>query len=657
MTLPGEHTPSRWRRGRGLGWRAYALGSVTLSIAVTVLQAQERRTPEYTSRVEGVRLDVRVVAADGTFVRVLRKEDFHVLEDGQEQSITNLALVDLGSAAPPAAAGAAPTDVASNASFVGGRIYLLVLDDLHVNELREVTVRSIARRFIEQYTSANDRVAIATTSGSYAGTQEFTNDRLRLAEAVNHFRARDLPESAPTTVIGFNPGMFGGPAAPPPANIASRKEVVTLQCLLSAVEWLASVPDRRKSIVFVSEGFPSIDGDARFELRDVVSVAARSSVAIYSVDAHGLPSGRRGAITPVAVPDDHLLDDAARRADDPLDRSRFDREQTLAELSESTGGASVIASNAFDELFQRIVADNTVYYLLGYNSSLADSKKPRRLKVTVDRPGVTVQVRTSAGSLPTRRAAKRAAPPAGIPRALGEVLQSPVPITDLGLTVTAIPRRAKGARAAVGIVVEARGTKATDVAIVVAKVGGKVSDFKRGVLRPAEDASGASVLRSTTTTELSPGRYHLRVAALDPMTGARGSVLHDFDVPDFSKESVSIGGLTLWEVRPTRVVALRRTFTPSEAVDVSAEIYWKRNDTTPIAVAISVVNDRQEVVFRQERSVEGDQQARLGLESVARLDFNRFPPGNYIVRVAAERAGKRPWSAKRETAVTLTGER
>jgi hypothetical protein len=342
--------------------------------------------------------------------------------------------------------------------------------------------------------------------------------------------------------------------------------------------------------------------------------------------------------------------------DDPLDRSRFYRAQTLSELSESTGGASVIASNAFDELFERIVADNTVYYLLGYNSSLADSKKPRRLTVTVDRTGATVQVRSSVGSLPIRRAAKRTAPPGRLPRTLGEALQSPVPVTDISLAVTAIPRRGNTARAAVGIVVEARRATATEVALAVAKAGGKITDLKRGVLRPYRDGAGEIVGRSTTTADLAPGSYHLRVAALDPVTGSVGSVFDDFEVPNFSKDPVSISGLTLWEVQPAQAVTTRRTFAVSEAVDVSAEIYWDRDDAALI-ISISVVNDRQAVVYRQESSV-GPQRNRSGPESVATIPFDdRLPPGNYIVRVEAERAGKRPWSAKRETAVTLTGER
>jgi hypothetical protein len=227
-----------------------------------------------------------------------------------------------------------------------------------------------------------------------------------------------------------------------------------------------------------------------------------------------------------------------------------------------------------------------------------------------------------------------------------------VPITDISLAVSAIPRRGNGARAAVGLVVEARGAAATEVAIAVAKVGGKITDLKRGVLRPSRDGRGEIVGHSTTTADLAPGTYHLRVAALDPVTGSRGSVLHDFEVPNFSKDPVSISGLTLWEVQPARAATTRRTFLVSETVDVSAEIYWARDDGAPM-IAISVVDDRQAVVYRQQSSVDGPQRNQSGLESVATIAFDRFGPGTYTVRVEAVRAGRRPWSSKRETSITL----
>jgi hypothetical protein len=135
-----------------------------------------------------------------------------------------------------------------------------------------------------------------------------------------------------------------------------------------------------------------------------------------------------------------------------------------------------------------------------------------------------------------------------------------------------------------------------------------------------------------------------------------GSVLHDFEVPNFSKDPVSIGGLTLWDIRSARAVTARRIFLVSETVDVSAEIYWDRDDTAPI-IAISVVNDRQAVVYCQESSVTGPQRNRTGLESVATIRLDRFEPGNYIVRIEAVRAGRRPWSSQRETSITLVTSR
>ena len=88
-----------------------------------------------------------------------------MLEDGKEQAIASFELVDI-----PVIVGAPPTapivdpDVASNAAAAEGRVYLIVLDDLHTHPLRSVTVRELAREFIERNFGPNDLGAIIATS-------------------------------------------------------------------------------------------------------------------------------------------------------------------------------------------------------------------------------------------------------------------------------------------------------------------------------------------------------------------------------------------------------------------------------------------------------------------------------------------------------------
>ena len=624
----------RWSRNpvaRGVALSAWA------GLAAATLGAQAPQAPSFRTAVDAVRLDARVVVGDGSFVRGLTKDDFRVLEDGKEQTITAFSMMELAPPVTPAAL-AFPTDVSSNASFRDGRVYLLVLDDLHIHELREVTVRELARRFIEQYTTPADRVAIATTSGVDTGAQDFTNSRPRRLGAVAQFKARVLPEAIATDMPAFAAARAEAPADAPPPVRAARTEVLPLLALLSSVEWLGTVPDRRKALVFISEGVPDRSANPEVEgtLQAIASAAARANVAIYSVDAHGLPTAPSGSVRPVVVSNDEPVSERRRRL-----------QAGLGLLAEETGGASVIASNAFDSLFARIVADSSAYYMLGYTSTNPPSKKRRRLDVRVTRPGTMVQVRRGYGS-PSARMAKRAEAPAGLPSALGEALQSPVPFTDIELAVSASALRGSGNRASVAIVVEGRGDREMDLFIAAAPANGKIEAFKRGVLKPAAGNKGETVMQATAKLDLKPGRYHLRVAALREDTSARGSVLHDFDVPDFSKEDLSISGLTLVDLRQGRTPTTRRTFAPSESIDVSAEVYWKRGMTQPVSVATTVANDQGEVVYRQAGLVQPTERPKLGVDFGVTIKLNGWPFGVSRFAVEARTTGGKAVATKRE---------
>ena len=59
----------------------------------------------------------------------------------------------------------------------------------------------------------------------------------------------------------------------------------------------------------------------------------------------------------------------------------------------------------------------------------------------------------------------------------------------------------------------------------------------------------ASGVRWVTKFDVEPGRYHLRLAACETMTGRTDRCLCDVDVPDFEREKRSISGLLLTSTR------------------------------------------------------------------------------------------------------------
>ena len=153
------------------------VGALTLLAATAALAAQapvqapqgpgrpDAQMPPITFRAEVnyVEVDAVVRDAKGAFVRDLKPEEFQVFEDGVPQAVTAFSLVDIP-IVPAERAMFAPQeiepDVRSNEGGPGGRLYVLLLDDLHTSFPRSARVRQAARHFIERNLGANDLVAV-----------------------------------------------------------------------------------------------------------------------------------------------------------------------------------------------------------------------------------------------------------------------------------------------------------------------------------------------------------------------------------------------------------------------------------------------------------------------------------------------------------------
>ena len=83
-------------------------------------------------------------------------------------------------------------DVSTNAGGLQGRLYLIVLDDVHTDVPRTGLVKAAARRFIERNLADNDLAAVVTTSGRFDAVQDFTSNRRLLLAAVDTFVGQKL---------------------------------------------------------------------------------------------------------------------------------------------------------------------------------------------------------------------------------------------------------------------------------------------------------------------------------------------------------------------------------------------------------------------------------------------------------------------------------
>ena len=301
---------------------------VLSSVALTGQQAQppgppassqqpDRQMPPITFRAEVnyVEVDAIVRDAQGKFVRDLRQDEFQVLEDGVPQAVTAFSLIDIPvtlSERPLFLPQDVEPDVKSNAEAPEGRLYVLLLDDIHTDATRSMRVRQAAKQFIERNLGANDLTAVVFTSGRADAAQDFTNSRRLLTQAVDKFMGRKLRSPTLNKIDSYNLTR-GGTGAPTIADPEQTERMYNARSMLSTVEslsdWLSGVRGRRKAVVFFSEGLDYDvwdlmggtttvygvnvvrQGDASTllnEMRDTVDAATRANVNIYAIDPRGL---------------------------------------------------------------------------------------------------------------------------------------------------------------------------------------------------------------------------------------------------------------------------------------------------------------------------------------------------------------------------------
>src|SRR5688500_2316134 len=146
-----------------------AIGTVALSVNVAS-QSANPPAPTFRAEVEYVEVDALVIDAQGRFVPTLQKEDFRLFEDGKPQTIANFALVQIPLNRSERPGGVEPDVLTNERPFVG-RIYTMILDDLHTAPSRAPLVKAAARQFIARHLTADDLMAVVHTAGRDQASQ------------------------------------------------------------------------------------------------------------------------------------------------------------------------------------------------------------------------------------------------------------------------------------------------------------------------------------------------------------------------------------------------------------------------------------------------------------------------------------------------------
>ena len=435
---------------------------------------------------------------------------------------------------------------------------------------------------------------------------------------------------------------------------------------------------RRKTMLLFSEGIdydlsdiirsydaqPSAAGSILSDIRDTLAMTARSNVSIYAIDPRGLATMGDESISVSSFANQN--DSSAGIGLSSLNNELRLSQDSLRQLSEESGGFAAVNRNDTTTVFDRIVRDNSSYYVLAYYppTNKADGKF-HRIEVKLNRPGLVVRARRGYAS-PKGKPATKNTKTGGMAPEMFEAINSPLQVSGLTMRLFAAPFKGPQPNASVVVGIELSGrdlslgpNSKVDISFMAvdnkAKIFGARNDSLTLNLRPESKArveqSGVRVLNRI---ELPVGRYQLRAAARDSEKNLVGSVIYDLEVPDFYKQPIAISGLTMTSlagaammtarpddqlkaVLPAPPIALR-TFPQNDELALFAEVYDNSGKGPhKVDIVTSVLTDEGKTVFKNEDARDSSelQGAKGGYGYATRVPLSELQPGLYVLNVEA----------------------
>jgi VWFA-related protein len=704
----------------------------------------------FKTEVNYVEVDAVVTNEKGDFVKNLKADDFTVLEDGKPVKIELFNQVDIPREPQDRFMfmnRPVKLDVKSNRDPFAGRLYVIVLDDLHTGALRSPLVKKAAHQFIEKYFHANDVAAIVYTSGRTNASQEFTNNPALLLASIDKFIGNKLRSATLNKLDTYNQQRSmssssdsgSGDSSNSPSNSGNKIQDSddfqrgynarnALDTLRNVADFLSGIRGRRKALLYFSEGidYPIYDiFDARDasqvvqSTKDAITAAARANVNFFTIDPRGL----------VGLPDENM--DLTAPPEDPslrldtqglMDELRLSQD-SLRTLAEETGGIALVNTNDFAGYFDRVVRANSTYYVIGYYPP--DAKRDGRFhKIDVRVKPLPGQAKLNVvarkgyanarGKSPEEKAKEEAekvardAKKAGAVQTsapLRDVLNSPLQQSGVTIDVQAAPFKNSNKDASVALAIEIdpqrlnfKPAKAEDkkthqqvdvfednielsffsISDSGKPLGGTRSEVALRLRPQNYQLVKAFGLRLNPRITLQPGRYQVRIGVRETGGGDVGTVFYDLDVPDFTKNDLTISGILLTaataqyiptpqpdEVLTKELLPLpatsRREFIQGDTLALFAEVYDNMPPNKPHKIDITtrlIAEDGREVFKNEEARDSSELKASQkggGFGHTAQIPLKDVNPGRYLLSVDAipRNRDKNTKSVSRETLIVV----
>ncbi|HEX6880104.1 MAG TPA: VWA domain-containing protein, partial [Terriglobales bacterium] len=530
-------------------------------------QAQNAGQGLYRFRVTSDLVLVSVTARDkyGRPVRDLKQSDFTIVEDGKQQRIASFDVEDVENFAQDTGPSQAETQAAIPSGLLTStditkdalrdRRFIVLFFDFSAMEQDEVErAMSSAQNFISKQMSPADLVAIVSLSTALVVNQDFTNDRQQLTDVLRRLQGLDASGMEQTNMSDVQEDTGAAFSADDTEyNIFNTD--LRLQAIAQVSQVLSRI-DQKKAILYFSGGVQQTGTENQSQLRAAINAAVRANVSLYPVDTRGLQAfAGGGSASSASVRGNSAY---TGRANQQQFDSNFQTQETLATLATDTGGRAFFDTNDFSKAYDRVQADTSTYFVLGYRST--DTRmdgRYRHITVKVNRPDLKLEYRKGYyGPRDFQHFTRE-----DREQQLQDEIASDLPDTDVPVYLATELFRSQDDKYFVPVSLVVPGsaipfTPATekdksslDILGIVREADtkfpvGNIRDTVKIALEGTQQARRQNVQYNTGFL-LAPGSYHLKFVIRENQNGSMGSFETDVTVPDLKKSSLRMSSVVI----------------------------------------------------------------------------------------------------------------
>ena len=311
-------------------------------------------------------LDMVVVDAKGAVVKDVKRNEFHVEEAGQAQTILNFEETGAHTPSPDVT-----IDSTADLDRVAPHapVDIILLDEFNTRFEDMAFARYSLKKYLQKQPDKliTPTMLIAVSLQNFTVLHDYTQNKAEIISALDHHFAVS-------------------PWQVPQGGWINERYTTAFITLRRVAEAVMGHPGH-KNMIWIGRGFPpgrrtgpgwSIDTENRLfsAVQDCVNMLRDARVTLYTIDPAGV-----------------MIDPGVYGGDPMVDP--FGGNYEFSKLAKATGGRTLYGRNDVDMEINTAIQDGANFYTLTYRPAnvTLEARKFRKIKVTVDQPGLKVITR------------------------------------------------------------------------------------------------------------------------------------------------------------------------------------------------------------------------------------------------------------------------